>query len=184
MFQFKIYNKLRRRSCSPSDFEGAPVSAHVLLQCWRGGELAGSRGDTAGCSAARCLFLCLRERQMEKATEALSVSLAWKQDAQERWFTSLSWHQTGNKPGLLETRWPGEAKKRARVNAQVYITLLELGWCMITAVGDRWLWNTSVNHMVWFLLLVKVFNNQIRRSGQKQDELWRWKTGTLHHSLL
>lgn len=114
MFHFKTYNKLHQNSSS--DFEGAPVSARVVLWCWR--ERWNSRVGRKLSRVLHCKVspFSLWEQDKRKRQLRVFVSLAWKQGDQERWFTRLSWHWTGNKPDVLETCWPGGARSQCTIS--------------------------------------------------------------------
>lgn len=69
MFNLKIYHELHQCSRSPSDFEGAPVSAYASYnssESSAGGRVRlklRSAGDAARCSDVRRLFFSLKERE-------------------------------------------------------------------------------------------------------------------------
>lgn len=136
------------------------------------------------------LFVIERERNGRSNSNCFAaiksnLTKKGKKVNQERWFTNLSWHQSGDKPDLLEIHTGLEEQEEDSVYTHTFhstFTLLHrtTGAWMIYGNCSRgqlnhntyenWpvLWNKSAHLMVWFLSK----SNKKHRVPQRANTRW------------
>lgn len=110
---------------------------------WREGETPGSMGGAAG--LLHCEVSLFPFENKRNGRSKSSFLILWRGKGATRGAgLPTSWHQTGNKPELVETSWLREE--------QLHIPQVDIRRSMITE-NEHVVCNTSANDVYWFAII-------------------------------